>query len=259
MPIVTAPDGSIDLNSVRTSTDAELAAWIRARLLGTDLVIPGGTTIDEDRHLAVSIVHDRLELEHQRRIRTAILSLLDQVVRHDEREWTDGAEALLFRLVEVLLRQSADQPIAARRLMEFINNAPSELPARRALQALAGLDFQLPEAFWRCQYRNTTFAPAVLEGLGKQNIRVALTFLAQIEWTPIIDAALSTLLPTWAERNGRKELESAFFATEHTFDEHRRCLLRKQLSLPCANRLRLFDDLERTYKPLTTISYEVHV
>jgi hypothetical protein len=255
--IVTAPDRSIDINSVRTSTDAELKSWIHARLLGQDLVVPGGTTVDEDRHLAVSIVHDRLELEHQRRIKTAVLSLLEQVVRDASAEWTDDGKALLFRLVEVLLRQSADQPIAARRLIEFMNNAGSELTARRALQALAGLDFQLPESFWLRQYRSAAFAPAVLEGLGKHSVRAALKFLAEIDWTSAVDAALSTLLPTWAERSGRTQLEAAFLDIEHCFDERRRCLLRQQLGLPCANRIKIFDDLERTYQPLTTIGYEV--
>jgi hypothetical protein len=257
VPVAIAPDGSIDVNSVRTSTDVELRAWIYARLLGQDLVVPGGTTVDDDRQLAVSIVHDRLELEHQRRVKAVVLSLLEQVVREERAEWTDDAKALLFRLVEVLLRQSVDQPMAARRLIEFINNANSELTTRRALQALAGLEFQLPEAFWLRQYRGAAFAPAVLEGLGKHSVRAAFKFLAGIEWTPTVDAALSTLLPTWAERHGRTELETAFLTTEHCFDERRRCLLRKQLALPCATSIRLFDDLERTYEPLATISYEV--
>jgi hypothetical protein len=97
----------------------------------------------------------------------------------------------------------------------------------------------------------------VLEGLGRQSVRFALSFLAEIDWTPEVEAALTTLPQTWIERNGRHEVEGAFLATEHRFSEYQRCLLRKQLALPSMNRLRLFEDLEKTYEPLTTISHEV--
>jgi hypothetical protein len=119
------------------------------------------------------------------------------------------------------------------------------------------LDFQLPEEFWRAQYRDSEFGPIVLEALGKEAIGPAISFLLIVDWTPALRAALDILVPSWIEMHGRTVVLRALCRVEDRLDGDRRATLRELLGLHHEKDLRLFDDPLRTCQPLSVLQYEL--
>jgi hypothetical protein len=200
MTVPVTNDGTVDATQLVHLSDDVWNGWLEARLRGLDTAVPGGTTNDPDRHLAIANLYDRLDVDQQRRLRHLLLQLLRQLHADRTASWPDDAAVALLRAIELLMRDSSDGPTATRLLLALLDGHALSIRVRqRTLQTLVGLGFHLSPGFWRAQYRDPSFGPTILEALGAESTRSAFEFLAEAEWTPTLEAVIALLIPSWVE------------------------------------------------------------
>jgi hypothetical protein len=258
MPIQLTADGALDPDSFRHSTDEERRDWLVARLRGADTVVPGGTVVDEDRHLAIAVLYDKLDRDDQRSLRRMVIRCLADAVAEGAAQWADSGKIELIRLVELVVRDSVDEALAVRQLTQLLSHHDiTNEVKRKALQALVGIGFTLTEGFWLNQYCDPSFGPVVLEGLGTHSAVTAFRFLRSINWTPAIEAAVAILVPDWVERFGPTRVRDAFEREEASLEPQCRNQVRSILGMEQAETLQLFKDPRGTFAPIGTISHSL--
>ena len=140
MSIPVCSDGTIEIVAFIRASDDVWNEWLEARLRGVDTTVPGGTAANPDRHLTIANLYDRLDVDQRRRLRRLLLHLLTRIHAEGAAHWPAGAAIASLRLIEVVLRDSSDSPVATRLLLAFLQKEDLDPRVRqRVLQTLVGL------------------------------------------------------------------------------------------------------------------------
>lgn len=256
MPLIVDDLGRFDGTSCRDASSAEFTNWVRDRLDGRDLLVPGGTELDSERFLAVASLHEVLDDNGKDRLRQVVRLMLSDAV-HNAAAWTATGTLQLLRLVEVFFRDSLARAETAAEVVTLIENTSDSEVHASALRALVGLGGAgLPAPFWRRHYRGAATVPPILEALSRNSLSEAFEFLSNCDASPQLRASLMALVPTWRAQYGQPAVTSAVRRYERRLPVEVTRAVSGALGVEIPS-LRVFRNPQRTIEPVARIRHEL--
>ncbi len=141
-------------------------------------------------------------------VQRIVLAFLDELARDDASSWRGTAGDHLLMLVEPVLHCSRWLPEAVELLLrcsQAIRTSSTQPNLHfRTLQTLVALGHRSTYDFWRSVFAEggERYANLVLEGLARISLTQAMRWVAEVEWTPVVETAMFDLLPVFSENYG---------------------------------------------------------
>jgi len=188
----------------RRSTVSELKEWIHARLNHHDAV---GGAQGEARHELIADLYSTMEHAVCVNLQKAVHALVEDLASQPEMWPVVSAQGLLM-LADPVLMDSPRRVELVDTLLQIVK--PTERstfdPALSfsAAQALLTLDTKVTPSFWLSLYKDGAWAPIVVEGLLRTDIKMLQGWLAQRLPDVDLEDAMINLLPLIVDGPGSR-------------------------------------------------------